>query len=121
MAQTVIVKLTDDIDGGDAEETVVFGIDGKTFEIDLNKKNAAALRKAIAPYVGNARAAGRPSQTRGQSRTGQSRRGGRTGVPTLFSQLDAEEKDRFRAWADMPTARRIGDARVTEWIDAGRP
>ena len=121
MAQTVIVKLTDDIDGGDAEETVVFGIDGKTFEIDLNKKNAAALRKAIAPYVDKARAAGRPSQTRGQGRTGQSRRGGRTGVPTLFSQLDAEEKDRFRAWADMPTARRIGDARVTEWIDAGRP
>jgi hypothetical protein len=42
-------------------------------------------------------------------------------VPTLFSQLDAEEKERFRAWADMPNARRIGDSRVAEWIEAGRP
>ncbi len=122
MAQTVIVKLTDDIDGGDAEETVVFGIDGKTYEIDLNKKNAAALRKAVAPFVDRARPAGRPGPSRaGQPRGGQGRRAGRGGTPTLFSQLDAEEKDRFRAWAGMPTARRIADARVTEWIDAGRP
>ena len=40
---------------------------------------------------------------------------------TLFSQLDSEEKDRFRTWANMPTARRIGDSRVQEWIDAGKP
>ena len=29
MAKTVIVKLTDDIDGGDADETVRFALDGK--------------------------------------------------------------------------------------------
>ena len=122
MAQTVIVKLTDDIDGGDAEETVVFGVDGKTYEIDLNKKNAAALRKALAPYVDKARSAGRPSAARGgQPRTSQARRAGKGGAPTMFSQLDSEEKDRFRSWANMPTARRIADARVAEWIDAGRP
>jgi hypothetical protein len=40
---------------------------------------------------------------------------------TLFSQLSAEEKERFRAWAEMPTARRIGDKRVEEWTAAGRP
>jgi hypothetical protein len=40
---------------------------------------------------------------------------------TLFSQLDAAEKERFRAWAEMPTARRIGDKRVEEWIAAGKP
>jgi hypothetical protein len=40
---------------------------------------------------------------------------------TLFSQLGAEEKERFRAWAEMPTARRIADKRIEEWISAGRP
>lgn len=44
-----------------------------------------------------------------------------SGAATLFSQLDSEEKDAFRAWAGMPKARRIADARVRAWIDAGKP
>ena len=34
MAKTVIVKLTDDIDGGDADETIQVALDGKTYEVD---------------------------------------------------------------------------------------
>jgi hypothetical protein len=112
MAQTTVVYLSDDLDGSEAEETVKFGLDGKFYEVDLNKKNAAALRKALKPYVDAGRSAGRQA----------ARAGGRaTGSPTLFSQLDSTEKDRFRQWANMPTARRIGDVRVQEWMDAGRP
>jgi hypothetical protein len=55
MAQKVNIILVDDIDGSDAVETVSFGLDGTTYEIDLNKKNAAGLRDALAAYVGNAR------------------------------------------------------------------
>ena len=55
MAREVIEKLIDDLDGGDAVETVTFGLDGATFEIDLSKKNAAALRKSLARYVSTAR------------------------------------------------------------------
>ncbi|MCY0955819.1 histone-like nucleoid-structuring protein Lsr2 [Streptomyces sp. H27-H5] len=55
MAQQIVTLLTDDIDGGEADETVVFGLDGKTFEIDLTDKNAAKLRKALAPYVAGGR------------------------------------------------------------------
>jgi hypothetical protein len=51
MAQQTTVILTDDIDGGKAVETVSFGLDGKSYEIDLSKKNAAALRKALADYT----------------------------------------------------------------------
>ena len=40
---------------------------------------------------------------------------------TLFSQLSDDEKSRFRIWADMPNARRIGDARVKQWTEAGKP
>ena len=55
MAQKVHIVLIDDIDQSDAEETVTFGLDGKEFTIDLNKKNARSLRDALAPYVAHAR------------------------------------------------------------------
>ena len=58
MAQRVNIILVDDIDGGDADETVTFGLDGSTYEIDLSSKNAAKLRDAVAPYVGHARKVG---------------------------------------------------------------
>jgi len=67
MAQKVNIVLVDDIDGSDASETVSFGLDGATYEIDLNDKNAAALRDALAGYLGHARkvttARGRKSKT----------------------------------------------------------
>jgi hypothetical protein len=43
----VIERLTDDLDGGDAAETVMFGLDRKSYEIDLSKRNAAAMRKGV--------------------------------------------------------------------------
>jgi hypothetical protein len=58
MAQKVNIVLVDDIDQSDAVETVTFGLDGKEYAIDLNKKNARALRDAIAPYVAHARPVG---------------------------------------------------------------
>jgi hypothetical protein len=55
MAQVTNVKLLDDIDGTKAVETVSFGVDGVGYEIDLNAKNAKALRKVLADFVGAAR------------------------------------------------------------------
>ena len=55
MAQKVNIVLVDDIDGSDASQTVSFGLDGATYEIDLNDKNAAKLRDALAGFVGHAR------------------------------------------------------------------
>ncbi|MFI9580944.1 Lsr2 family protein [Streptomyces sp. NPDC052236] len=51
MAQRVVVTLSDDMDGGEAAETVAFALDGKSYEIDLNPSNAKKLRKALAPYM----------------------------------------------------------------------
>lgn len=110
MAQSTITYLTDDLDGSDADETVKFALDGKGYEIDLSKKNAAALRRAFKRYVDAGRSTGRRTKSTA-----------RAGSPTLFSQLDATEKDRFRRWAKMPNARRIADARVQAWVKAGRP
>jgi len=55
MAQKVNIVLVDDLDGSEAQETVTFGLDGTTYEIDLNEANAAALREAVSGYVGHAR------------------------------------------------------------------
>ncbi len=55
MAQQTTVTLTDDLDGTKAAETVRFGLDGRSYEIDLNKRNAAALRKALSEFTAAAR------------------------------------------------------------------
>ncbi len=55
MAQKVNIILVDDLDGSDASESVSFGLDGTTYEIDLNDKNAAQLRDALSGYIGHAR------------------------------------------------------------------
>lgn len=55
MAQQTSVTLVDDIDGGKAAETVKFGLDGSNYEIDLNKRNAASLRRALSEFVDHGR------------------------------------------------------------------
>ncbi|HBD6104318.1 TPA: Lsr2 family protein, partial [Shigella flexneri] len=40
MAQSVQIILEDDLEGGPAEETVQFGLDGRQYEIDLSTANA---------------------------------------------------------------------------------
>jgi hypothetical protein len=68
MATKITVTLEDDLDGGPADETIRFGFGGTEYEIDLNKKNARALRKQLAPFLEHARRAG-PGQRRGPART----------------------------------------------------
>lgn len=58
MAQRVQVILEDDFDGGEAVETVLFALDGVSYEIDLSEDNAAALRDDLAAWVGHARRVG---------------------------------------------------------------
>ncbi|MFY1691734.1 histone-like nucleoid-structuring protein Lsr2 [Plantactinospora sp. WMMB782] len=89
MAKQVIHKLVDDLDGGDADETVRFSLDGVQYEIDLSAKNAGKLRDAFAPYTasgqrlgrGGAAVGGRPARSRG----------GATG--------NREQNKAIRAWA----------------------
>ncbi|WP_306318615.1 MULTISPECIES: Lsr2 family protein [unclassified Streptomyces] len=51
MAQKVQVLLVDDLDGGEADETVTFALDGKSYEIDLSTANADKLRGAFEQFV----------------------------------------------------------------------
>lgn len=76
MAQKVQVLLVDDVDGGEAAETVAFALDGASYEIDLSTANAQALRDALAPWVGHARRVGGRGSSRGRSGGGRAARSG---------------------------------------------
>ena len=72
MVQRRIVELVDDLDGGSADETVSFGLDGRSYEIDLSAKNAKKLRKALEPYEKPARKLGAKRSVSGASTSGAS-------------------------------------------------
>lgn len=57
MARTTQVVLTDDLDGGEAAETVAYAVDGTHYEIDLSAENAEKLRSVLEEYAGSARKA----------------------------------------------------------------
>ncbi|RKN42938.1 histone-like nucleoid-structuring protein Lsr2 [Streptomyces hoynatensis] len=90
MAQKVQVLLLDDLSGGEAEETVTFALDGKTYEIDLNSENADKLRSALEPYVKAGRRAGGGRAARG--------RGGRAAAPSGGTG-GSQDTAKIRAWA----------------------
>ena len=68
MAQRIVYRLEDDLDNSEAAETIVFGVDSVSYEIDLSEANAQKLRDLLAPYVAAGRRVGgrRKSPGRGQ-------------------------------------------------------
>jgi hypothetical protein len=67
MAQKVVVSLVDDLDGGKADETIQFSLDGKHYEIDLSDNNATALHNTLASYIESARRPGTTNWNRSTS------------------------------------------------------
>ncbi|MEU3251092.1 Lsr2 family protein [Streptomyces sp. NPDC006997] len=104
MAQQIITQLVDDLDGSEASETIVFGLDGRTYEIDLSEKNAAKLRKVLEPYVDKGR---KTSQTRGGKRAGAGRATGDSDTAQIRAwakENGYEVNDRGRVPADIKEA-----------------
>ena len=58
MAQKVQTLFIDDIDGGEAEGTVRFALDGAEYEIDLSAKHGDELRDSLKNYIAHARKVG---------------------------------------------------------------
>jgi hypothetical protein len=87
MAQRVNVVLVDDLDGGDAAETVSFALDGVDYEIDLSEQHAGELRNALSLYIGHGR------------RTGGRRRRSSAGGATKSSGSGGPSASEIRAWA----------------------
>lgn len=104
MAQKVNIILVDDLDGTEADETVTFGLDGTTYEIDLTDSNAAALREALSGYVGHARKVTGGAR-RGRKAAGSSNAGSNTkDVRDWAKSQGMEVSERGRISADVQQA-----------------
>lgn len=88
MAQIREIRLVDDLDGEVADETVEFGVDGKSYEIDLSTANAKRLRDALAEFVASARRA-----------SGRRRGGGAPAAAARRPSIDREQNQAIREWA----------------------
>jgi hypothetical protein len=85
MAQRIQVLLVCDVHGDETPgtETITFGLDGASYEIDVCDEHARDLRDRFAAYIGAGRRAGRSQQGGGRRR----RRG------------SATDAARIREWA----------------------
>ena len=91
MARKVITVLTDDLDGGKADRTVEFSLDGVAYTIDVSDENAGVLRKALDPYISAGRRIGRGTVDVGRA----PRRAGTQGG----AGMDREQNRAIREWA----------------------
>jgi Lsr2 len=92
MVQRAHTLLTDDVDGGEAAETVRFALDGVEYEIDLNEQHARELREAVSRFVDAARRVG----------GGRARSSARSSVGSSAGSSARRDSDRTRAirvWA----------------------
>src|SRR6202020_3590585 len=65
VAQKITTLFIDDIDGGAAQGTVRFALDGTDYEIDLSGKHSDELRSALRKYVEHARKVGGTARRQG--------------------------------------------------------
>jgi hypothetical protein len=93
MAQRVQIVLEDDLDGGVAAETVTFGLDGVSYEIDLSDKNAGKLRDEFATWIGHARRSG------GRRATGRRSSSGSSSSSSNSSTSSRRDLSAVRSWA----------------------
>ena len=105
MAQKIQTLFIDDIDGGEAEGTIHFALDGTEYEIDLNSMHSIELRSTLGKYVSHARRVGAPVR-RGARAAGRTSRAGNPAVNTTEIRNWAREngfdiKERGRIPADV--------------------
>jgi Lsr2 len=105
VAQKIQTLFIDDIDGGAAEGTVRFALDGTEYEIDLNAKHSEELRSALGKYVTHARKVGGSARRAGRA-AGRASRGASSALNTTEIRNWAREqgfdiKDRGRVPADL--------------------
>ncbi|MGH3303363.1 MAG: histone-like nucleoid-structuring protein Lsr2 [Streptosporangiaceae bacterium] len=81
--QRVEVQLEDDLTGGPADETVEFGIDGRTYAVDLSARHAAEFRRQLERFVAHAR----PARSRGRG--------------TMRTAASRQRSRQIRAWAEQ--------------------
>jgi hypothetical protein len=110
MARVVIEKLTDDLDGGEATESVQFGLDRSTYSVDLSELNAEALRSALAPFIAVATPDGNVRFGRVQPKAQGARRVRRT----VNLDSEASSPRAIREWAAQQGKTVSGRGRISK-------
>ncbi|GAA5140515.1 hypothetical protein GCM10023320_78260 [Pseudonocardia adelaidensis] len=95
-----MTRLVDDIDGSHAVTTLSFGLDGRSYEIDLSESHLSAFREALAPFISAARAVpnGRAATTPGRAPGPEDRV-----VPTRAGNATEEATEEATGEAARPT------------------
>lgn len=110
MAQQTIVQLIDDIDGSEAEYSIEFGLDGVSYQIDLNAPHAAELQQVFKEYVAAARRVkASPDKPRSRPRARAGATAGATAPVEVQAPVPAEVPYRER------TGRRLYLSKVRDW------
>lgn len=91
MAQQKRVELIDDLDGAAADETISFGLDGASYEIDLSETNATELRANMTEFLAHARRVGRHTTTTNRTQ--------KTSQAGLTTREERERTQSIRTWA----------------------
>jgi len=103
MAKATVEVLVDDLDGSPAVDTVRLGWNGEWRELDLSKRNIAALSRALDRYW----AAGQPVAGEGEAHRRRRRK-----PPAARSRRPVRDPKAIRTWAlangvEVPTRGRI--------------
>ncbi len=89
MAQRIV--LTDDLDGGEATQTVTYTVDGQGYEIDLSEDNIQRFHEALEPFISKSRHVERRTLPARRGRGDGRRRSGASG---------REDIPQIREWAE---------------------
>jgi len=116
VAKRTYTQLIDDIDGGEAAETVSFALDGSLFEIDLSEKNANRFRDVLAPYT----AAGTRVGRTGVITRGRMAPAARPAASSTPAGANRDRNAEIRAWAaekgiEISDRGRIKQEIVDQW------
>lgn len=116
-----IVVLEDDIDGGTADETIEYALDGTRYEIDLSAKNASKLRASLADFLSHSRRLGKGTKWTAPSQRGIPRHGA---SPMAVAQSNRDQNMAVREWAkkmgyDVSDRGRVPQKYVDEYHACG--
>src|SRR6185312_14233057 len=125
MAQVTRVRLVDDLDGGNADESIDFTVDNKRYQMDLSEKNAARLREILAPFIAAARrpSGATPTRTRRSTTTARpSSAGAETAAIREWASANGfEVSTRGRIAASVREAYENRAPRLPLWLSIRRP
>ena len=88
----VIIKIRDDLDGADADETISFAYRGTSYEIDLSSANVEVFDKSMGPFLKAAREVVPVKDTADRSP--------RPATAQRVAKAALEQRKRIRAWAN---------------------